>query len=537
MLGPVASTSQTQTPDTFLIGRWLFLRVFGVACLFAFLGLAHQIVAIVGDGGLVPAADSLAQQSAAAGSWAWLRAPSVFWLSTDDMVLQGAAWLGVGFAALFTINVIPRLALAGLWLIFLSVASLQRPGLGGVLFDFAPDHLLLEGGLFALFLVPGGVRPGLGKATRVSRWARFLLVVLLFKMMFGSGIAKAVNGQDVWWDLTALYFDYETRPAPTPLAPMFREMPMWILVGSALFMFVAELVMPWLYFCKARLRLIAAVVTIALMIGIMLTGNYRWFPLATLSIALLVIDDAAWRRMLRLIWIRVPDLAEPPRASAPLCTGLAAIATTFVVVVGACQTLDSAVPGQERLRLLGSLRAWIKPYHVSHGFDLFGLVRRELPVIVFQGSDDGVHWREFDNRLNPGALDRPCRFAAPYHYYLDFLMWLSSELRWDANRGWLEQLMHGLLSGNPATYGLFRYAPFTPEHPPKYVRGVRYTYRYTDASTRATGQWWTREPLGPWSPTTTLHDGRVGLAVLPPARKPAASPRRSSSPGNSGEGR
>ena len=206
------SQSEAKPVATYLVGRWLLLRVFGVACMFAFLSLAHQIVALVGSAGLESAAESLAQHRSASGNWAFLRVPTIFWITVDDTVLESAMWLGVGLAALLTINVAPRLAMFGLWVLYLSVASLQPPVPKGVLFDFPPDHVLLEGGLFAIFLAPSGIRPGLGRGSPASLWPRLLLTVLLFKTMFGSGIAKVVNGQDIWWDFTAIYFDFETRP-------------------------------------------------------------------------------------------------------------------------------------------------------------------------------------------------------------------------------------------------------------------------------------------------------------------------------------
>ena len=161
---------------------------------------------------------------------------------------------------------------------------------------------------------------------------------------------------------------------------------------------------------------------------------------------------------------------------------------------------------------------------MSHRFQLFGRVRKEHQSIVFEGSDDRQRWHEFDNRLSPGALDRRCEFVAPYHYYLDFLMWLSGDAEWHRKPGWLKNLMHGLLSGNEPIYDLFRRTHWSPEHPPKYVRGHLYVYRYADADSRARGQWWTRESRGAWSPTTTLRAGKLELVHIPAAR--AAGPIR-----------
>jgi hypothetical protein len=43
--------------------------------------------------------------------------------------------------------------------------------------------------------------------------------------------------------------------------------------------------------------------------------------------------------------------------------------------------------------------------------------------------------------------------------------------------------------------------PF-PDHPPRYVRATLWDYHFTDAADRrATGAWWRRRELGPYSPT------------------------------------
>jgi hypothetical protein len=265
----------------------------------------------------------------------------------------------------------------------------------------------------------------------------------------------------------------------------------------------------------------------ALMVGIMLTGNYRWFPLNALAIAMLLVDDRTWWRLLRRFRVS-PREATPVsptvRRGARVRLAAAVVTTGFLFLIGACETLDSCLPDGRQPRLLWATRTWLRPYHVSHRFQLFGQVRKTHRVIVFEGSDDGVAWSEFDNHLAPGALDRPCRFVAPYHYHLDFLMWLSGDVEWSISPGWLKQLVFGLLSGNAPTYRLFRCSTFAPERPPKFVRGRRYVYRYADSTTRAQGQWWIREPDGMWCPTATLRDGV--LAVVQDPQPAVAPPRR-----------
>ncbi len=49
-------------------------------------------------------------------------------------------------------------------------------------------------------------------------------------------------------------------------------------------------------------------------------------------------------------------------------------------------------------------------------------------------------------------------------------------------------------------------SPF-PNGAPKYLRAQLYEYHFTDVATRrATGQWWTREYLGPYLPSISLPE-------------------------------
>jgi hypothetical protein len=70
---------------------------------------------------------------------------------------------------------------------------------------------------------------------------------------------------------------------------------------------------------------------------------------------------------------------------------------------------------------------------------------------------------------------------------------------------WFQEFLTRLLQGSPAVLGLLRSNPF-PDHPPKYVRAVLYDYHFTTPTEhRATGSWWTRTYVGPYSPVLSLQ--------------------------------
>jgi hypothetical protein len=91
-------------------------------------------------------------------------------------------------------------------------------------------------------------------------------------------------------------------------------------------------------------------------------------------------------------------------------------------------------------------------------------------------------------------MQRP-RQVAPYHLRLDWLMWFVPLSPGYADP-WLGPFLLALLDGNDAVRSLLGHDPF-PDRPPTAVRVRRYRYRYaTPEEHRATGAFWTREPLG-----------------------------------------
>ena len=86
-------------------------------------------------------------------------------------------------------------------------------------------------------------------------------------------------------------------------------------------------------------------------------------------------------------------------------------------------------------------------------------------------------------------------WVAPHQPRLDWQMWFAA-LEGHEQSAWYRSFCVRLLEGSPDVLALLAKNPF-PSHPPRYVRGSLYQYRMTDAATRrATGAWWTREPLG-----------------------------------------
>src|SRR5947209_14091422 len=74
-----------------------------------------------------------------------------------------------------------------------------------------PISLLSEIGFLAIFFAPLQLKPDLERERQPSPVVLWLLRLLLFRLMFSSGLSKLLSGDPTWRHFTALNYHYE-RP-------------------------------------------------------------------------------------------------------------------------------------------------------------------------------------------------------------------------------------------------------------------------------------------------------------------------------------
>jgi hypothetical protein len=127
------------------------------------------------------------------------------------------------------------------------------------------------------------------------------------------------------------------------------------------------------------------------------------------------------------------------------------------------------------------------------------------PEIIVEGSNDGETWQAYEFRYKPGDLKRAPRWVQPHQPRLDWQMWFAALSNYQSNP-WFLGFALRLLEGSPEVLALLETNPF-PEHPPRYIRAMSYSYTFTDRETRRrTGAWWAREPLGIYLPAIALRE-------------------------------
>ena len=224
-------------PPRYELVSFLFLRLFGLIYLSAFVSFAVQAQGLIGSRGILPLADLVDALSGRLGPERFFLMPMVFWLNDSDLAIQAVCWAGAGLSLLVVVNVAPRLSLFLIYALYLSLVYA-----GQAFMEFQWDTYLLETGLIAL-MMSFAPTPGVW----LMRW-------LLFRFMFMSGVVKLLSGDPNWWSLTALSYHFLTQPLPTPLAWYAARLPPELLKVATGATFVVELALPFLISLPAPLK-------------------------------------------------------------------------------------------------------------------------------------------------------------------------------------------------------------------------------------------------------------------------------------------
>ncbi|MDQ6664489.1 MAG: lipase maturation factor family protein [Acidobacteriota bacterium] len=465
-------------PPSYTGACWLFRKILGLIYLTAFVSLGLQITGLIGSQGILPAADFLKAVREQHGTSAYWDVPTVFWWASGDAALRIVCAAGAACSILLTLEIFPCGMLALAFVLYLSLVSA-----GQVFMGYQWDFLLLEAGFLAIFLKP----------TLVRVW---LFQWLLFRLIFESGAVKLLSGDLTWHNLTAMAFHYQTQPLPTPLAWYMHQAPLWFQKDSTLFVFFAELVIPFLIFGSRRLRHVAAAVLFTLQLLIFLTGNYASFNLLTMALCILLLDDSILR------WKR-PEAGNANRfVTAGLFSSTLLLSSSQLAAM-----FGHPFPFPERIAALAA------PFGVVNPYGLFANMTTTRLEIEIEGSNDGNRWSAYSFPFKPGDMKRTPPWVAPHQPRLDWQMWFAALGNHQQNP-WFENLVGALLKGSPPVLALMERNPF-PNAPPRYIRAQIYEYRFTDFSTRrATGAWWKRELKGTYFPAVSLNVAHALLRAV-----------------------
>ena len=386
---------------------------------------------------------------------------TLLWLARDrnklDPVLDSVAQTGLAMSLMMMAKGAANVPLLlGIWLCHRSLMAV-----GGPWYGYGWEPQLSELGYHALFLVPlWSLQPiPLHSSTAVVPAAAVIWCVRwhLFRVMMGSGLIKFRSRDRKWRDLTTMNYFYETQPVPNPLTRYFHWMPAgWHKVEVLMNHFV-EVVAPWLLIVPAgllsvNLRRAGGLIQMAFQSALIASGNLSFLNWLTMVPAILCLDDALLVGRCRFLFspLQRSEALAAAQASLWYTTGTTArqvVSYGFLALV-----LALSVPVVKNLLSKNQvMNRSYDPLRLINTYGAFGTVNevREEFIISSAPSWDGP-WKEYEFKVKPGDVRRAPRFLSPYHYRLDWQMWIAATCRTLDRSPWLYPFLIKLLQQDPA---------------------------------------------------------------------------------------
>ncbi|KAJ8006690.1 hypothetical protein DPEC_G00109840 [Dallia pectoralis] len=277
--------------------RHMFLWIMALIYMLAFASLYVQIPGLYGNEGVLPVRKMEPNMSDSKPVLEQLHDhPSLLWLmprlgldldAQQLMELLCLTGLLLSLGATLLEPLRDSMVFFCLWALYLSLCQVGQDFL-----NFHWDSLLLEAGFLAVLIAPLNLLWRRAVFRHHDAMIFWLARWLLFRLTFGSGVAKLANHCPNWWGLTAAKHMVETQGIPSPLSWFLLQLPDWYLKLGTVSLLVTEIAMPFLYFAPIRcLRLAAFYLQAAYQVKLMLYGNHGFLPLLSLALTFSLLDD------------------------------------------------------------------------------------------------------------------------------------------------------------------------------------------------------------------------------------------------------
>jgi len=393
----------------------LFTRLLGVMFLVSFASLSTQVVPAAGAKGVTPVAKWFPRmRSDFTAPRRYLYFPTLLWLNASDAMLRGLCFVGMG-AALGVIYGGP-LSFVGLLVCYLAYLSLDLPM--GLIFPW--DCALFEASFFSLFLGPTLPLPSLEAVHPPEPAIAWMYRLLLFRVMFGFGKFKFLGATKN--DRGYLKGFLINQPLPSYIGWYMQKLPMWMLKGALLSMFIAEIPVPFLLFFPGRIGIVGGIAIFLLMIAIQACGSFGYFSMVMMVVCVTTLDSIT------------------PRAlgiSTMFATPSAAMASTVVLLhtLGALINFPFNSWVSQRWFLwphfLRARPRWLTfplvfyralyPFRCFHSYGVFfpGTSPGIKCVPVMELSWDGQKWIECPFKYATSLPSSAPKFVSPHHHRVD----------------------------------------------------------------------------------------------------------------------
>ena len=423
--------------DSFSYSSYLYGKSLGIVALVAFFSLGSQINELIGSKGIIPLEQELIHvqnvigNNNDAGISKYQLRPTLFWVFKSDLALNTYLVLGVVASIFIILGFLQPVALFFLWILYLSFVVITEP-----FFNFQWDSLLLESLFISMFFVPWTLRNSSKYIIEPLAVFRWLIWLLLFKVLFESGIVKftyfSSNGSNAWLDMTALDYHYWTQPLPHELSWYLSKMPNFFHQLSLVFIYFSELIVPFGIFFPRKIRRLACFFIIIFQLLIMLTGNYGFFNILIISLAVTLIDDQWFKKGLNKTKLLKKNITEAiftanikKILSVPIL--IIFILTSYLYLVNDIKgnriesSTNISIPTIEN-----SLIDYMQRYRLFNAYGLFRVMTKDRPEILIETMDKDSIWSVLNFKHKPSLPSSELSFTIPHMHRIDWQLWFEA---------------------------------------------------------------------------------------------------------------
>ena len=424
-------------PSTFQISGWIYARALAVTVLFAFISLWSQALGLIGSEGIIPFQEHLnyyQDNFLLENNFSkWFLKPTLLWFVKGDLGLDILFFFGVIASLFLFFGFIPHVCSLVIWFCYLSFVVVSRPFL-----NFQWDLLLLEVVLVSFLFFPWVTKEKVGYFQQSNSIGRWLVWLLLFKLMFESGVVKftyfGADGSNHWIDLSALNFHFWTQPIPTKFSWYFHWLPNWFHKTSLVITYLVELILPFFIFFPRRFRNISCAGIIFLQVMIMITGNYGFFNLLTIGLSLTLIDDQTIPVVLKKYFKKLNSNIRVKKKRYLLIKNFLCFSYLIMFFITGIFYLKLDFKGNRNDKLSRKTEpsfltdSAVQAAQVSRSMNSYGLFRvitHNRPEIIISYSTDRQNWNTYHFSYKPDDLNKAPSFFLPHMPRLDWQLWFE----------------------------------------------------------------------------------------------------------------
>lgn len=490
--------------ENFLVASWILTKGLALSYFFAFFSMSSQILGLYGRDGILSINQLMGLLRLNMKSEKYFHVPSLFWLNSSDLILKASCLIGMLASSLAFFGFGQSWMFLICFALYLSIVSA-----GQIFMNYQWDNLLLELGFLAIFFAPFNFDLHPWQAYALHPVLYGLAILLTFKVIFLSGVAKLSLKDPHWRGLTALQYHFWTQPLPNKFSLLLSHLPASLLKIMTFMVLMIELTCPLLLIFDNPLRAPAAVVLILFQVLIILTGNYGFFNLLTISLVFLGIPDSWYQSFINENSLHqfageaasatYLTLNQGASATAALAAAIVLIPPNLFWIV---KTFNEKF---NNVNFLLPLMKALAPFRITSAYGLFAVMTTKRYELVLQGSLDDQNWLDFEFHYKPHNQNSKPKMLMPIMPRLDWQLWFASNEKFEENL-WLQNFAIRLLEGAPVAYDLIKKNPFADSNSskvPPYLRFVKRELKMLplDELLEKNGQWWMVTNEVPYGPT------------------------------------